>query len=102
MRAVCPELLRFGTFGPDNRQVEMLSLLFLLHVVVAVAFVSARAIHARLSPVAAPAVASGPGGELSSGAVPAVLSGRQLEDYVQAGLDDLRIMLAQAARRHRE
>lgn len=80
----------------------MLSLLFLLHVVVVVAFVSARAIHARLSPAAAPALASGSGGELASGAAPAVLSGRQLEDYVQAGLDDLRIMLAQAARRHRE
>ena len=80
----------------------MLSLLFLLNVVVVVAFVSARAIHARLSPVAASSVASGSGGELSSGAVPVVLSGRQLEDYVQAGLDDLRIMLAQAARRHRE
>jgi hypothetical protein len=80
----------------------MLSLLFLLHVVLVVAFVSARAIHARLSPLSASSVAPGGGGELSAGAVPAVLTGRQLEDYVQAGLDDLRIMLAQAARRRRE
>ena len=79
----------------------MLSLVFVLHVVVAVAFVSARAIHARLSPVAAPSVVSASGGELAPDAL-AVLSGRQLEDYVQAGLDDMRIMLAQAARRHRE
>lgn len=81
---------------------ETFSLLLLLHVVVVVAFVCARAIHQRLSPVPAPSVASGAGGHDEPGALPPVLSGRQLEDYVQAGLDDLRIMLAQAARRHRE
>lgn len=91
-------MLRFGTFGPDNRQVETLTLLLLLHVVVVVAFVSARAIHVRLSPVTESRAAPRAGGVVS-GALPPVLSGRQLDDYVQAGLDDLRIMLAQAARR---
>jgi hypothetical protein len=82
--------------------VETLTLLFLLHVVVVIAFVSARAIHLRLAPVPARSVAAGAGHQDEPGAAPPVLSGRQLEAYVQAGLDDLRIMLAQAARRHRE
>lgn len=79
-----------------------LGLLMLLHVVVICAFVAARALHAKLLPLAVPTLEPGVGDAFSlAGAAPVVPSGRQLEEYVQAGLVDLRIMLAQAARRRR-
>ena len=79
-----------------------LALLLFLNVVVGLAFVVARALHAKLSPMATPASASGGAPALAARALPPVPTGRQLEEYVQAGLVDLRIMLVQAARRRSE
>jgi hypothetical protein len=70
----------------------------LIHVVVVGGFVVAHARSARRSqPAARPPVPGVPGASVA--AAPVVPSGRQLEEYVQAGLVDLRIMLVQASRR---
>ena len=72
--------------------------ILLVHVVVVGGFVAAHARSARRSRSAAWRQVSGvPGAPVAS--APAIPSGRQLEEYVQAGLVDLRIMLVQAARR---
>ena len=83
---------------------DLLSLIVLLHLAVVLALLAVRAVHARLSSLPA-ATLDGTGSRLDlarplSGHL--VPSGRQLEEYVQAGLDDLRIMLVQAARRRRD
>ena len=70
----------------------------LIHVVVVGGFVAVHARSARRSRSAAWRQVSGVPGAHETPA-PAVPSGRQLEEYVQAGLVDLRIMLVQAARR---
>lgn len=76
-------------------------LLLLVHVLVVGAFVAGRALHARLGPVV---VTPNPARELalSSGHALTLPTGRTLEEYVQAGLTDLRIMLVQAARRRHD
>lgn len=74
----------------------------LLHAVVIGGFVAARALHGKLSPLSVPTLEPGVGGALAGGGPPAPPSGRQLEEYMEAGLVDLRIMLVQAARRRRE
>lgn len=68
----------------------ILGLLLVVHVVVVCGLFAARALHAKLAPLAAPGLATAPC------QLPA---GRQLEEYVQAGLDELRLMLVEAARR---
>jgi hypothetical protein len=70
--------------------VEVLGLLLVVHVVVICGLFAARALHGKLAPLADTDVAAAPR------LLPA---GRQLEEYVQAGLDDLRLMLVEAARR---
>ena len=73
-----------------------LGLLMVVHVVVVSGFMATRALHARLAPLPGPAVEPGVAGAGASSLLP---TGRLLEEYVQTGLDDLRIMLVQAARR---
>ena len=80
----------------------ILGLLMVVHVVVVSGFMATRALHARLAPLASPAGEPGPGGAAPSGASSVLPTGRLLEEYVQTGLDDLRIMLVQAARRGRD
>ena len=72
-----------------------LGLLMVVHVVVVSGFMATRALHARLAPLPGPAVEPGVAGAV-------IPTGRLLEEYVQTGLDDLRIMLVQAARRSRD
>ena len=74
--------------------VGILGLLLVVHVVVVCGLLAARAVHAKLAPLAEAGVAAG--GAAAQRTLPA---GRQLEEYVQAGLDDLRLMLVEAARR---
>ena len=76
----------------------ILGLLMVVHVVVVSGFMATRALHARLAPLAGPSVETGHGAALAAGP-PVLPTGRLLEEYVQTGLDDLRIMLVQAARR---
>lgn len=78
---------------------ELLGLVLLLHAVVIAGFVAARALYVRLAPLPAPAVV--PAGDPGVGPS-AVPTGRALEDYLEAGLVDLRIMLVQAARRQQD
>jgi hypothetical protein len=84
---------------------QPLGLLMLLHVLVIGGFVVARALHARLSPLPVPVVDLATGRSVGRSVVPSGLptfpSGRQIEDYVESGVADLRIMLIQAARRRR-
>ena len=70
--------------------VGILGLLLVVHVVVVCGLLAARALHGKLAPLA------GAGAAVAPRLLPA---GRQLEEYVQAGLDDLRLMLVEAARR---
>jgi hypothetical protein len=79
--------------------VGILGLLMVVHVVVVSGFMATRALHARLAPLAGPTVEPGGAKALPAGASAVLPPGRLLEEYVQAGLDDLRIMLVQAARR---
>lgn len=79
----------------------ILGLLMVVHVVVVSGFMATRALHARLAPLAGPAGEPGPGAA-PAGASSVLPTGRLLEEYVQTGLDDLRIMLVQAARRSRD
>ena len=88
--------MRFGTFGPIMMEMEKgLILLFALNVLV----VSAFAIHLALRRTVTLGT-SAP--EAPAGSAETALTmpdGRTLEEYVYAGLVDLRIMLVQAARR---
>jgi hypothetical protein len=90
------------TFVADNRRVETLGLVMLLHVLVVGAVVSARALHAKLLLLTPPTVEARGADALSSSDPSALPSGRQLEEYVHAGLVELRIMLVQAARRRHD
>lgn len=78
---------------------ETLVLILVLHVVVVGALVVGRALHAKLGPVVVPAAEAGAGQSFQTGHPFALPAGRSLEEYAQAGLVDLRIMLVQAARR---
>jgi hypothetical protein len=86
-----------GTESGHDGWVGILGLLMVVHVVVVGGFMAARALHARLEPSAGAAVEPAVGGAPSM-----IPPGRLLEEYVQTGLDDLRIMLVQAARRRRD
>ena len=77
------------------------SVLLVLHVVVVGAIVAGRALHARLGPVVATAEPSA-ALALTPSIPPPLPTGRALEEYIEAGLVDLRIMLVQAARRGRD
>jgi hypothetical protein len=71
--------------------------LLVVHAVVVVGVFMSRALYAKLAP-ATTVVEHAPGRPDLHTALPA---GRELDDYVQSGLDDLKILLVQAARRHR-
>lgn len=92
-----------GELGPSSRTIgEVLSIglaILLLHVVIVGGFAAGQALNGNGSTRRAAALGPGLREARALGASPVPLSGRQLEDYVQAGMVDLRIMLVQAARR---
>ena len=88
--------MRFGTFGRIMVKVETpLILVFAINLLAVTLVVWHLVRHEKLTRMAPYARGAVP----DTGAGDALPEGRSLEEYVHAGLDELRIMLVQAARR---